>query len=81
MYYFHFGATVEKTSLLTHRFLEIGWHFPDNPKIDGDTHRVLKSRQILNLHGARAKIYFFNKNAKQCSSGLIQFLLPKSFFS
>ena len=46
---------------LTHRFFQIGWHFPDNPKIDGDTHRFLKSGKILNHHGVRREICFSEK--------------------
>ncbi len=37
---------------LTHPFLQGEWHFPKNPKIDGDTARVLKSDKIINHRGA-----------------------------
>ena len=40
---------------LTHSFFQGGWHFPENPKIDGDTDPFLKSGKILN-HDARARI-------------------------
>ena len=44
---------------LTPSFFQNGWHFPENPKIDGDTHPFLKSGKIPNHHGARARIWFF----------------------
>ena len=46
---------------LTDSFFQNGWHFPENPKIDGDTDPFLKSGKILNHHGARARICFFKK--------------------
>ena len=60
--------------------MEIGWYFPDNPKIDGDTHRVLKSRQILNLHGARAKIYFFVKKHQAMQFRRNSIFVAEKFF-
>ena len=45
----------------THPFFQGEWHFPENPKIDGDTAQVLKSGKILNHRGARARIRFFKK--------------------
>ena len=47
--------------VLTHSFFQSGWHFPENPKIDGDTDPFLKSGKILNHHGARARICIFKK--------------------
>ena len=47
--------------LKRHPFFQGEWHFPENPKIDGDTARVLKSGKILNHRGARARIRFFKK--------------------
>ena len=41
---------------LTHSFFQGGWHFPENPKIDGDTDPFLKSGKILNHHAAPARI-------------------------
>ena len=41
---------------LTHGFFQGGWHFPENPKIDGDTDPFLKSGKILNHHAAPARI-------------------------
>ena len=44
------------TGTLTHSFFQGGWHFPENPKIDGDTDPFLKSGKILNHHAAPARI-------------------------
>ena len=64
---------------LTHCCLELGWHFPDNLKIGGDTHRVLKSRQILNLRVAREKSYIFNENTQPIL--LKRYFVETVFFS
>ena len=66
---------------LTHSFFQGGWHFPENPQIDGDADPFLKSGKILNHHGARARMCFLKSNTKQYNSDGIQFLLSKSFFS
>ena len=47
---------VELNRHLTHSFFQGGWHFPENPKIDGDTDPFLKSGKILNHHAAPARI-------------------------
>ena len=45
-----------KSLRLTHSFFQGGWHFPENPKIDGDTDPFLKSGKILNHRVAPARI-------------------------
>ena len=57
------NATPVKSKIieLTHPFLQGEWHFPEHPKIAGDTARVLKSCKILNHRGARTRIRFFKK--------------------
>ena len=52
----HKWFTNTETMILTHSFFQGGWHFPENPKIDGDTDSFLKSGKILNHHAAPARI-------------------------
>ena len=49
-------AFTTNSEFLTHSFFQGGWHFPENPKIDGDTDPFLKSGKILNHHAAPARI-------------------------
>ena len=41
---------------------DVVWHFRDFLKLDGDKYRILKSRQIFNPRGVRAKTCFFLNN-------------------
>ena len=63
--YFWFVAFLEFGHVghkgLTRSFFQSGWHFPENPKIDGDTDPFLKSSKILNHYAAPARICIFKK--------------------
>ena len=81
----HKCACRRKTTFyqLTHSFFQGGWHFPENPKIGGDTDPFFKSGKILKsiIMAHEQEFVFFLNNIRQLNSDGIQFLLPKSFFS